>query len=102
VRAHRAAIGFQPAFRVDDRPRRRELPDDVLLLLLLEVAVHRTRAGLPRNSQGAPERSPAFGLLETSRIGVQPSPPTRHPATDVHDEHGFSRAITIDDHPQQG
>jgi hypothetical protein len=86
VRAHRAAIGFQPAFRIDDRPRHRELPDDVLLLLLLEVAVHRARAGLPRNSQGAPERSPAFGLLETSRIGVQPCPPARHPASDVHDE----------------
>jgi hypothetical protein len=98
VRAHRAAIGFQPAFRIDDRPRRRELPDDVLLLLLLEVAVHRARTGLPCNSQGAPERTPAFGFLETSRIGVQPCPPARHPATDVHEE----RSLAIDDHPQQG
>jgi len=97
VRAHRAAIGFQPAFRIDDRPRHRELPDDVLLLLLLEVAVHRARTGLPCNSQGAPERTPAFGLLETSRIGVQPCPPARHPASDVHDEF-----VLNSDHPQQG
>jgi len=96
VRAHRAAIGFQPAFRIDDRPRHRELPDDVLLLLL-EVTVHRARVGLPRYSQGAPERSPAFGLLETSRIGVQPCPPARHPASDVHDEF-----VLDGDHPQQG
>jgi len=97
VRAHRAAIGFQPAFRIDDRPRRRELPDDVLLLLL-EVAVDRGRVGLPRNSQGTPERSSAFGLLETSRIGVQPCPPARHPATDIHDEN----SVTDSNHPQQG
>jgi hypothetical protein len=96
VRAHRAAIGFQPAFRIDDRPRRRELPDDVLLLLL-EVAVDRARVGLPSNTQGTPERSPAFGLLETLRIGVQPCPPARHPATDVHDEY-----VVVGDHPQQG
>ncbi len=61
--------------------------------------MHRTRIGLARNTQGPPERTAAFGLLETSRIGVQPCPPARHPATDVHEE---TSSVVIGDHPQQG
>jgi len=64
--------------------------------------VDRGGVGLPCNTQGTPERTSAFGLLETSRIGVQPCPPARHPATDVHDQRGNSRGIRGDDHPQQG
>ena len=97
VRAHRVAIGFQPASFIDGRrrcSRRREL--------VLEVLPHRSHVRRALQSQGPAERASARRELEASRIGVQPGTPARHPAGDVHDEHGVTRAVQDGDHPQQG
>jgi len=97
VRAHRVAIGFQPASLIDGRYRSTRHRD---LAFELRHEARRVRSSL--QSQGPAERASARRELEAARIGVQPGTPARHPAGDVHDEHGRTRAVDDGDHPQQG
>lgn len=96
-RAHRVAIGFQPASLIDGRRRCSRRRD-----MVLEMAPHGRGVRRGLQAQGPTERSSARGDLKASRIGVQPGTPARHRAVDVHDQHGLSRAVRDGDHPQQG
>ncbi|GAA3811993.1 hypothetical protein CSO01_12570 [Cellulomonas soli] len=101
MRAHRAAIGFQPASLSTIGFHPRDGPGGVLLALL-KTALHRRVVRGACQSQGPAERTPTHGELEAVRIGVQPRTPARHPTPFVHDQHGSSRAVGDGDDPQQG
>lgn len=97
MRAHRVAIGFQPASFIDGRCRSTRHRD---LTFELRHDVRHVRSSL--QSQGSAERASARRELEAATIGVQPGTPARHPTIDVHDERGRTRTVDDGDHPQQG